>query len=195
MYWNLMNDKEFGSFKLLKLKYRRGGQIVQPFWRIGSPQEIRSPLFYLKKLQKPEKSTAESCKMHWNLMNDEQFGSFKLLKLKYRRGDQIIQPFCRTDSLQELRSPLFYLKKFQKSEKSTTGSRRIYWNVINDKEFGSFKLLKLKYRRGGQIVQPFWRIGSPQEIRSPLFYLKKLQKPEKSTAESCKMHWNLMNDE
>ena len=27
-------------------------------------------------------------------MNDIEFGSVKLLKLKYRRGDQIIQLFC-----------------------------------------------------------------------------------------------------
>ena len=128
-------------------------------------------------------------------MNGKEFRSFKFLKLKYRNGDQIIQLFRRIGSSQEIWSPLFYLKKFQKLQKSTTASCRIYWNLMNDKEFGSFKLLKLKYRRGGQIVQPFWRIGSPQEIRSPLFYLKKLQKPEKSTAESCKMHWNLMNDE
>ena len=37
-----MNDIEFGSFKLLKLKYRRGYQIIQRFCRIGFPQEILS---------------------------------------------------------------------------------------------------------------------------------------------------------
>ena len=29
--------------------------------------------------------------MHWNLMNDKDFKSLKLLKLKYRTEDQIIQ--------------------------------------------------------------------------------------------------------
>ena len=33
-----MNDEEFGSKKLLKLKYRRGDQIIQTFGKIGSPQ-------------------------------------------------------------------------------------------------------------------------------------------------------------
>ena len=33
--------------------------------------------------------------MHWNLMNDEEVGFRKLLKLKYRRGDQIIQTLCK----------------------------------------------------------------------------------------------------
>ena len=194
MHSNLMNDEEFGSFKFLKLKYRRGDQIIQPFCRIGSPQEIRSPLFNLMNFQKAEKGTAESYKMHWNLMNDKEFGSFKLLKLKYRRGDQIIQTFWRIGSPQEIRSPLFNLMNFQKPEKNTAESCRMYWNLMNDKEFGSFKLLKLKYRRGDQIIQPFCRIGSPQEIRSPLFNLMNFQKAEKGTAESYKMHWNLMND-
>ena len=40
MHWNLMNDKEFGSLKLLKLKYRREDQIIQTFFRIGSPQKL-----------------------------------------------------------------------------------------------------------------------------------------------------------
>ena len=31
-------------------------------------------------------------------MNDDEFGSIKLLKLKYRSGDQIIQTFCKIDS-------------------------------------------------------------------------------------------------
>ena len=39
--------------------------------------------------------------MDWNLKTDEEFGSLKLLELKYRRGDKIIHPFCRIDSPQE----------------------------------------------------------------------------------------------
>ena len=38
-----MNDKKFWSRKLLKLKYRRGDQIVHLFFIIGSSQEIKSP--------------------------------------------------------------------------------------------------------------------------------------------------------
>ena len=73
-----MNDEEFGSLKLLKLKYRRGNQIIQLFCRIASPQEIRSPLFNLQKFQKSEKSIPESCRMYWNLINDEEFGSLNV---------------------------------------------------------------------------------------------------------------------
>ena len=87
-----MNDEEFGPLNFLKLKYRMGEQIIQPFCRIGSHQEINSPLFNLRKFEKSEKGTRKSCRMHSNLMNDEEFGSLKLLKFKFRLGDQIFQP-------------------------------------------------------------------------------------------------------
>ena len=38
-----MNDKDFGFVKLLKLKYRRGDEIIQTFCRIGSPQKLGPP--------------------------------------------------------------------------------------------------------------------------------------------------------
>ena len=103
-----MNDKEFGSLKLLKLKYRIGYQMIQTFFRIGSPQEIRFPVFNLYKFQKFENGIPESCRLHWNLMNEEEFGSLKLLKLKDRRGDQTIQIFYRIGSPQKS-GPLFLI--------------------------------------------------------------------------------------
>ena len=178
-----------------KIEIEKWDQITQPFCRIGCTQEIRSLLYNLTKFGKTEEITAESCRTHWNLMNYEEIGSFKFLKFKYRRGDQIIQPFCRIGSAQELRSPLFNLRKFQKTDKTNAESFRTHWNPMNDEEFAWFKFLKLKYRRENQIIQLFCRTGFPQEIRSPLFNLRKFQKTEKSTAESCRMHWNLMNDE
>ena len=70
-----MNDEEFESFKFLELKYRKGDQIIQPFCRIGSTQEIRSPLFNLKKFQKIDESIGELFRTHWNLMNNKEFVS------------------------------------------------------------------------------------------------------------------------
>ena len=87
-----MNDEEFGSRKVLKLKYRTTNQITY-FLKNWFPPEIRSSLFILQKYQDSEKSTPESCRMHWNLMNDNKFWFVKLLKLKYRMRDQIIQSF------------------------------------------------------------------------------------------------------
>ena len=104
MHWNQMNDDESGSIKLLKLKYRRGDHIIQTFCKIGSPQKLLSP-----SSGDSEKKTPKSYKMHWNLMNDEEFGSIKFSKSKYWRGDKIIiQTFCRIGPpLLEIRSPLF----------------------------------------------------------------------------------------
>ena len=77
-----MNDKGFGSLKLLKSKYRRQDQIILQFWSIVSPQETRPPLFNFWKFEKSEKSTPESCRMHLNLKYEKESGFLKLLKLK-----------------------------------------------------------------------------------------------------------------
>ena len=127
-------------------------------------------------------------------MNDEEFGSKKLLKLKYRRGDQIIQTFCKIGSPQKLDPPFFNWYKLENPERNTPESYKMHWNLMNDKEFGSKKLLKLKYRRGDQIIQTFCKIGSPQKLDPPFFNWYKLENPERNTPESYKMHWNLMND-
>ena len=78
-----MNDEEFGSFKVLKLKYRRGDQIIYscsaelvPLKKLGNFKKLR-------KLLRNHKECMVS-----NRMNDEEFGSFKVLKLKYRRGNK-----------------------------------------------------------------------------------------------------------
>ena len=166
-----------------------GDQIIQPIYRIDSPQEIRSPLFNLRKIPKADKSTAESCRTHSNLMNNEKSRSFKFQKLKD------VQLFCRIGSPQEIRSPLFNLKKFLKTYKRTAESCRTHSNLMNGREFWSFKFLKLKYRMGKQMMQPFYRIGSPQQVGSPLLNLTIFQKNEKDACESFRIHWNLMNDQ
>ena len=79
-------------------------------------------------------------------------------------GDQIIQTFCEIASTQKLDSPYFNLYKFLNPERSTPGSYKMHWNLINGKEFESKKLLKLKYRMGDQIIQTFCKIGSPQKL-------------------------------
>ena len=76
-----MNDEEFGSRKVLKLKYRTTNQITH-FLKNWFPPEIRSSLFILQKYQDSEKSTPELCGMQLNLMNDAEIVSIKPLKLK-----------------------------------------------------------------------------------------------------------------
>ena len=148
------------------MKYRKGDQIIQTFCKIGSPEKLAPPLFNLYQFENPETSTPASYKMHSNLMNDEEFPSKKVFKLEKRRGDQIIQTFCKigSPSPPEIRYPFFNLYTFQDSSKSTPESCRIHWNVMNDEDIGSRKLLKLKYRSGDQIIQTFCKIGSPEKL-------------------------------
>ena len=82
--------------KAFKTELQKGGPNNSDILQNWFTTEIKSPSFNLQKFQGSEKSTNESYKMHWNLMNDEKFGSRKLLNLKYRRGDQIIQAFWKT---------------------------------------------------------------------------------------------------
>ena len=61
-----MNDEEFGSLKLLKLKYSRGDQIIQTFCRIGSPLKLGPPSLIcgnLKTLRKVLLNQAERIKI------------------------------------------------------------------------------------------------------------------------------------
>ena len=127
------------------------------------PPEIRSPLCNLEKFQGSEKITPNSCRNVWNLMNDKELGSRKLSKLKYRRGDQIIQTFCKIGS-SEITSPLLNFSKFQDSKKSTPDSWRNDWTLMKDEVFDSIKLLRLKYRWRDQIILTFCKIGSLHQL-------------------------------
>ena len=55
--------------------------------------------------------------MHRYLANDEEFPSLKLLKFKYRRGDQILEAFLQNWLPQKIGLP--GIEKFQYSEKNT----------------------------------------------------------------------------
>ena len=55
-----MNDKKFGSIKLLKLKYRRGGPNNSDFSQNWFPPEIGFPVFNLEKIDDSDKNSSES---------------------------------------------------------------------------------------------------------------------------------------
>ena len=99
--------------KTFKIEIQKGGPNNSDFVQNWFPPEIRSPLFNLQKFQDSEKSFPDSWRMDWNLMNDGEFGSRKLLKLKYRRGDQIIQTFCKIGSPQKLGPPSLICRNFK----------------------------------------------------------------------------------
>ena len=122
---------------------KEGDQIIETFCKIGFPQKLVPPIFNLQKFQENQKTSADSGRNHWNLVNDEEFGSIEILRLKYRREPNIFD-IHQSWFPSQIRSPLFDFKKFQDSEKSTPESCRNHWNLMNDKEFGFRKLLKLK---------------------------------------------------
>ena len=51
-------------------------------------------------------------------MNDGEFGSIELLRLKYRRRDQIIQTFCEIESPQKLGPPSLICTNFKTLRKA-----------------------------------------------------------------------------
>ena len=86
----------------MKIEIQKGGPNNSDILQTWYPPEIGSPLFNFYKSEKAEKSTPESCRIHSNAMNDEEFGSIELLKFKYRKGDQLIETFCKIGSPQKL---------------------------------------------------------------------------------------------
>ena len=88
--------------KTFKIEIEKNGPNNSDFLKDWFHLEISSPLFNLWKFQDSERSTPESCRMHQNLNNDDEFGSVKLLKLKYRRRDKIIQTFSKIGSALKL---------------------------------------------------------------------------------------------
>ena len=72
MHWNLMNHKEVGSLKILKLICRIGQQIIQTFWKIGFPQKLGRPSLIsrnLKTLRKVLLNHAQYIEMQWMTQN------------------------------------------------------------------------------------------------------------------------------
>ena len=104
----------YKTFKIKKEKGRPNNSDILQNW---FPQEIRCPLFNFYKFHDFSKSTRESCIMDWNLTNHGEFGSTKLLKLKKRRGDQIIQTFCKIDSPKKLSAPFLIFTNFMTFQK------------------------------------------------------------------------------
>ena len=91
--------------KTFKIEIKKGGPNNSDFLQNWVSKKIRSPVFNMQIFPDFEKITPQSCRAHWNLMNDKEFSCRKLSKLKYRMGDQIIQTFCKIGSPQKLGTP------------------------------------------------------------------------------------------
>ena len=130
------------------------------------PPEIRSPLFNLQKFEDSAKTTPQSCRMHQNLINDDKFGSTKLLNFKYSRGDQIIQAFCKIGSPQKLGPPSFTCRNFKTLKKYSS----IMKNALTSNEWWLIwvhKTFKIEIQKGVANNSDFLQNWVPPEIRSP----------------------------
>ena len=67
--------------------------------------ENRFPLFNLHKIENPKTITRESYKMHWNLINDEEFGSNRIFKIEIQKGEPNNSDILRNWFPPEIRSP------------------------------------------------------------------------------------------
>ena len=105
--------------------------------------KIRSPLFNLKKFENPDRSTPESYKMDWKLIHGEEFGSKKLLKLKSRRGDQIVQKFCKVGLSQKLGPANLICRNLKTLKEVLLNHKKMHWKLINVEELESKRLSKL----------------------------------------------------
>ena len=143
MHWNLKNDKEFGSKKLLKLKNRRGNQIIHTFCKIGSHRNEVAPLWFVEISGLIEKYS-------WIMRNTLKYNEWwriwvwKTFKIEIQEGGPNNSDILQNWFLPEIRSPLFNWYKFENPERSTPESYKMDWNLLNDLELGSEKLFKLK---------------------------------------------------
>ena len=64
--------------KTFKIEIQKGGPNNSEILQDWFPPQIRSPLFNLYKFRDSEKSAPESCRMDWNLKNDEEIRYLKL---------------------------------------------------------------------------------------------------------------------
>ena len=120
--------------KTFKISLENGGPHNSHFLQNWFPTENRSPLFNFYVFQDSEKNTPQSCRIHWNLMNDKKFWFVKVLKLKYRRGDQIIQTFCKICSTLILGPPTLTCRTFKTLRKVLLNHAEcveIQWMTMN----------------------------------------------------------------
>ena len=95
--------------KTFKTKIEKRDPNNSDFLQNWFPPEIRLPLSNLNKSQSSEESTRHSGSLHWNLMNDNEFGCAKLLKFKHRREGSNNTYFLQNWFAPEIRSFLFNL--------------------------------------------------------------------------------------
>ena len=120
-------------------------------------------------------------------MNNEEFGSGKLLKLKYQRVDQINQTLIKIDSPQKLSRPSLISRNFMTLRKA--------WSIDGEWTEIQWMTNNLGVKKGGPNNAEILKNWFPPEIKCPLFNFYKFENSQSSTPESYKLHWKLINGE
>ena len=169
MHWNLKNDEEIGSLKLLNLKYRRWEQIIQPFCRIGSPQELGTPFLICKNF----KRLAKLLLNHTECIDIGRMNDLKVLKVNYRREDQIIEISSRFGPY----PPKNKLGSQSLICKNSKSLRKVPWikqNALKSNEWWRnwvLKIFKIEIQKVGGNNTAFLQDWFAPEIRSTIFNL------------------------
>ena len=109
----------------------------------------------------PSRGTSQSYRVHLNLINEEEFWCIKLLKLKYSRGDQVIESFCRNGFPQQLGPYLQFVEILNVYEKYSL----IIQSELKSNEWPKIwvhKNFKTEIQKVDQLIQTFYGIVSPQ---------------------------------
>ena len=103
-------------------------------------------------------------------MTDEEFGSIELLRLKYRKGDQIIQTFCKIGSSQKL-SPSSLICTNLKTLREALLNHAEYIKMQLTTKIWIKKTFKIEIQKAGPNNSDILQNWFPPEIRTPVFDL------------------------
>ena len=113
---NALKSKEWWRiwvYKTFKIEMQKGGPNNFDILQNCFPEKLDPPSLICKNFKIMRKVLLNLCRMNWNLMNAKEIVSIKLLKSKYRSGDQINQTFCKIVSPQKLGSPSLICRNFK----------------------------------------------------------------------------------
>ena len=163
-----MNGAEIESMKLLKLKYRRRNQINQTFCKIGSPS-FGPPSSICRNF----KRLAKLLLNHTECIDIGRMNDLKVLKVNYRREDQIIEISSRFGPY----PPKNKLGSQSLICKNSKSLRKVPWikqNALKSNEWWRnwvLKIFKIEIQKVGGNNTAFLQDWFAPEIRSTIFNL------------------------
>ena len=122
-------------------------------------------------------NSEKHCLIIYNALKPDQWRKILTLlifEIVIRQGDQIFQLFYKLDSPKKLAPPLFSLRIFLKTEKTTAKSWRMHWNRRHS--ICVLQNFKFEIQKWDQKIQSFCRIGSCKKLGSPFLISENFRK-------------------